>query len=156
MHLPPLERTKLTAQSAMCAFLGYAPFQKGFLCYDPNIRRIRTSRNVVFFKNKYFFHQNLDPPDPDPSLVYLHGFSENKSIIHFHPEFVYQRWNKDAPTGTPPLDLPPASGPPPSLRRSTCTSISPYRYGLSHTSLMATLLPSSIPQSYSQAMQHQC
>ena len=87
VHLPPSERTKLTAQSAKCAFLGYAPFQKGFLCYDPNIRRIRTSRNVVFFENKYFFHQNLDPPDPDPdpdpSLVYLPGFFKTNLLFGF-------------------------------------------------------------------------
>ena len=55
VHLPPSERNKLTAQSAKCAFLGYASHQKGFLCYDPQIRRIRTSRNVVFFRNSIFF-----------------------------------------------------------------------------------------------------
>ena len=49
VHLPFLERNKLTAQSAKCVFLGYAMNQKGFLCYDPSICRIHTSHNVVFF-----------------------------------------------------------------------------------------------------------
>lgn len=34
VHLPPLERHKLGAHSLQCAFIGYAPNQKGFLCYD--------------------------------------------------------------------------------------------------------------------------
>ena len=34
--------------------------KRGFLCYDPHIRCIRTSRNVVFFENQYFFQQHLD------------------------------------------------------------------------------------------------
>ena len=30
VHLPPIERHKLTAQSARCAFMGYSNAQKGF------------------------------------------------------------------------------------------------------------------------------
>ncbi|RDX63916.1 hypothetical protein CR513_57591, partial [Mucuna pruriens] len=41
VHLLPQERTKLNAQSVKCAFLAYSPHQKGFLCYDPNLRRIQ-------------------------------------------------------------------------------------------------------------------
>ena len=47
--LPPVERTKLSPQSSKCAFLGYATDQKGFFCYDPKVKRIRISRNVMFF-----------------------------------------------------------------------------------------------------------
>ena len=80
MHLPPAERTKLTAQSVKCAILGYALFQKGFLWYDPHIRRIRTSRNVMFFETQYFFQKHLDPLDSS-SLVSLPGFSDNPLVV---------------------------------------------------------------------------
>ena len=49
--LPPRERSKLSAQSTKCVFLGYAHDQKGFLCYDLKVNRIRISRNVVSFEN---------------------------------------------------------------------------------------------------------
>nr|KYP67068.1 Retrovirus-related Pol polyprotein from transposon TNT 1-94 [Cajanus cajan] len=48
VHLQPQECTKLIAQSAKCAFLGYLAHQKGFICYDPHTHKIQISRNVIF------------------------------------------------------------------------------------------------------------
>ena len=92
----------------------------------------------------------------------LPGFSNNTSVVRFNPNFVYHRRKKEAPTMNRPPDLLPTSSPHlatgssrhPSLRRSTRISLPLGRYGFSHTSLMATLSSSSIPQSYSQAVQH--
>lgn len=55
VHLPPVERHKLGAQSVQCAFMGYSTSHKGFLCYDTTNNRFRISRNVTFFDHQYMF-----------------------------------------------------------------------------------------------------
>lgn len=49
--LPPNEQNKLSSCSSLCIFLGYSIEQKGYRCYDPIARRLRISRNVIFFEN---------------------------------------------------------------------------------------------------------
>ena len=51
VHLSLHERHKLSARLVRCAFMGYNPSHKGYVCYDPCSNRFRISRLVVFFEN---------------------------------------------------------------------------------------------------------
>ncbi|KAH7541833.1 hypothetical protein FEM48_Zijuj02G0009500 [Ziziphus jujuba var. spinosa] len=77
-HLPSSDRNKLIAQSARCAFLGYASDQKGYLCYDPLASRTRISRNVLFVENIYFFQHVSDSSTSSSS--YLPNFDQLENV----------------------------------------------------------------------------
>ncbi|WVZ15880.1 hypothetical protein V8G54_013446 [Vigna mungo] len=142
VHLPPHERTKLTAQSVECSFLGYSPHQKGFLCSDPNLHRIRVSRNVIFLESVYYFANHHD------------SFSSPIFVLPlFSNSFAGQSLGSLQDTS---LDVDPVQAPEPEpapLRRSSRIGKPPERY---ICSMIATLSSIPIPSSYKQAMQNEC
>jgi hypothetical protein len=65
--LSPCERTKLTAQSAECVFIGYNAKHKGYHYWDMVARQMRTSQDVFFDEAHPFYPR----PSSDASSVSL-------------------------------------------------------------------------------------
>lgn len=161
VHLPPHERTKLSAQSVKCVFVGYAPGQKGYVCYDPFLKKTRISRNVIFLESQYYFQHHIIHSSP-PSLSFPSFDSSASSPERFKEGLVYHRRSVRAPTNDPP-DLPPPAPDPISLaspvppRRSTRIIHPPERYGWEPDALIATESHSHfVPKTYKQAIQYDC
>jgi hypothetical protein len=66
--LAPHEHTKLTAQPVECVFLAYSAEHKGYRCYDPIARMMRTSQDVVFDESHPFYPRPTTDASP-ASLV---------------------------------------------------------------------------------------
>jgi hypothetical protein len=69
---------KLASRSLPCIFLGYPADTKGYRCYDPESRRVLTSRHVSFDESCFPFRLLTSPrpagdiravPQPDPILM---------------------------------------------------------------------------------------
>uniref|UniRef100_A0A2N9HWF1 Reverse transcriptase Ty1/copia-type domain-containing protein n=1 Tax=Fagus sylvatica TaxID=28930 RepID=A0A2N9HWF1_FAGSY len=151
--LPKTEYSKLDAKSVKCIFLGYSETQKGYRCYDWEAKKVRVSRNVIFFENTSFF------PNSDMSTC-TSSLNTTSSLSCFpnnlQPLLTYSRRVQHPPPMPPPsptstpgnVSPPPLTSPTPqlSLRRSSRIIRPPDRL-----SLFSALDPLSIPRSYKQA-----
>ncbi|GMQ05249.1 hypothetical protein CsSME_00050351 [Camellia sinensis var. sinensis] len=91
--LPRKDRTKLSARSVLCVFLGYSPTQKGYRCYDPVFRRLYVSCHVSFLERlPYFQFPPLTAPVSKKDLVHIDLFPfevlSNEYISIVSPELV--------------------------------------------------------------------
>ena len=110
--LPTRERTKLTAQSAPCVFLGYSLEHKGYRCYDPVVRRIRYSRDVTFDESTPFYTPSSSTESHTPSVPLPFLFTttplEDVSPVSTSPS-TSSSTPPASPSPVPPEDPPPVS-----------------------------------------------
>jgi len=53
---------KLSPRSALCVFLGYSPYHKGYICLDRHTNRTIISRHVLFEESSFPFAESFSSP----------------------------------------------------------------------------------------------
>ncbi|CAN1221479.1 Retrovirus-related Pol polyprotein from transposon TNT 1-94 [Linum grandiflorum] len=83
--LPKKDRTKLSAKTVRCVFLGYTDHHKGYLCYDITQRRVYTDYHVVFQETSFPYHSLGLPNISFPSSIHLPIFDYTSTRLDSHP-----------------------------------------------------------------------
>lgn len=148
--LPSHERTKLSAQSVECVFLGYSLEHKGYRCYDPVARRMRISRDVSFVENNPFYYSpsstrslssvddlsflslppiELFPMVPPPSIIPVSTSTIPPTTTTSTPPISpINTPPTPAPATSPTITIPPPVSTPPTNSTSVPSTIAPYPF----------------------------
>lgn len=59
VHVHDHNRSKLDPHTKKYIFVGYAPSQKGYKCYDPITRKAIVTMDVTFLESQLFFESHL-------------------------------------------------------------------------------------------------
>ncbi|GJV10493.1 gag-pol polyprotein [Tanacetum coccineum] len=79
---PHVERTKLSAKSTLCVFLGYGVRQKGYRCYDPIGQKLYTSRHADFLEHiPYYFVPANSHNLTQSELIKIDPFEEPTLVV---------------------------------------------------------------------------
>ena len=59
VHIHEPNQGKLEPRAKQCVFVGYAPNQKGYKCFDPTSKKTFVTMDVTFFEKTPFFSDRL-------------------------------------------------------------------------------------------------
>ncbi|CAN0886875.1 Retrovirus-related Pol polyprotein from transposon TNT 1-94 [Linum grandiflorum] len=136
--LPKKDRHKLDPKTTKCVFVGYSSQHKGYLCYDPNTRRMRISCHVVFLEQVMYYSPGKDSsPTSLDFLAPLPSFDVVPVQADDPPEVPPTVGLINSPPGTPSL----------SLHTATSTSDDPSIVGSSSSTKSSSFSPNPIASS---------
>ncbi|KAL3498699.1 hypothetical protein ACH5RR_041431 [Cinchona calisaya] len=126
--LQPHEHHKLESRARLCCFLGYGNEHKGYRCWDPLSKRLRISRQVVFWEHKMFSSMSKFHLSITSSILFINPSSD------LFPDEPIVESSHDSPTDDSTHDHAPPEDPasavtselsPPALRRSNRVRANP-------------------------------
>ncbi|CAN1323872.1 Retrovirus-related Pol polyprotein from transposon TNT 1-94 [Linum perenne] len=161
--LPKRDRTKFSAKTARCVFLGYSDHHKGYLCYDPIQHRLHTAYHVLFLEHLFYYHATGASASPLGSPPRLPSFDDVSDLPATHiDEIVVDEDVVLTPTtpvaermsspddvhGQDSPSMPGPAIPPPRQSSRSTQGVLPPRFS---DFVTYSSLPVSIPTSYKQA-----
>lgn len=112
IHILPFQKDKISAKSFKCVFIGYLRLKRGYLCYNPSIKKTFITMDVTFFEDVPFYSPSNAPmlavPKPSShtlpiSIVDLP--STTSPPKYAAPPIVYTRRPKEVPSTHLPILL---------------------------------------------------
>ena len=131
-NLRPYTTHKVEPRTRECIFIGYPTHTKGYLCLNPHIKHVYTSRHVVFNKSKFLGLPSVQPVSFTSSNFAIPTWLSNQLFLHStnQPSLL---GSCPSPSPNPPFHYVIAPAPPtPMPSPNSATLSSPFNAAPSH------------------------
>ena len=80
VHIHSHNRGKLEPRATKCVFVGYAPTQKGYKCFEPISKKMFVTMDVTFFELHPYFTPHLQGGNQNKYLAVFHDFFQTEDL----------------------------------------------------------------------------